>query len=355
MNRANAALLLATLSWGLSLTVADRALADLTAADLLLVEGLTGTAVVALLCLVTGRRIGGSWRPAVVLGSLEPGIAYVFANLGLVLTSAAVGSMLFALESVFTVAIGAVLLRTRPRRIESIALVLGVLGTILVASAESGGRSSALGIGFMIMSTFASAAYVFATRRFAAGHEPLALVVRQGLASLLITSPFVLVSWLVEGSHLTTAPAGGLLLGGLSGVLGFAVPFTLWTVSVPHVRPGFAAVTLNVTPLVGVVSASLLGQGMLTVGQWLGGALILIGVISLTRSEVRATHDDRVTAIPQPARPDQLTALIPPKLTVPGRAARLRRAAREPGFVGRGRGPEDRIDTPRLDHVDAAR
>jgi hypothetical protein len=67
--RANGALLLATLSWGLSLTTADAALADLTAADLLLLETASGTVVVALTCLLTGRRLRGAWRPAFALGA----------------------------------------------------------------------------------------------------------------------------------------------------------------------------------------------------------------------------------------------------------------------------------------------
>ena len=288
--RANVALLMATLSWGLSLTTADAALADLSAADLLFLETTSGTLVVILVCLLTGRRLGGGWRPAFALGSLEPGIAYLLANIGLALTSAAIGSMLFALESVFVVAIAGVLFRVLPRRVEAIALTLGVLGTILVASTQGGGTTSGLGIGFMVLSTLASASYVFATRRFAAGHEPIALVARQGAASLLLTSPFVIGAWVLNGSGIGSADRSSLLLAGLSGILGFAVPFTLWTMALPQVRPGFAAVALNLTPLVGVLSATAFGQGALSAGQWLGGGLILGGVALLTRAEFRTAN-----------------------------------------------------------------
>ena len=304
MNRASVALILATLSWGLSLTTADLALADLSAADLLFLETASGTIVVGLLCLLTGRRLAGPWRPAFALGALEPGIAYLLANLGLMLTSAAVGSMLFALESVFVAVIAWVILRSRPRRVESVALVLGVLGTVLVATAKSGGQSSGLGVTLMVLSALVSASYVYATRRFAGGHEPLALVARQGAASLLLTAPFILGAWAVAGSRIPQAPTGSLLLAGLSGILGFAVPFTLWTISIPHIRPGFAAVTLNLTPLFGVLSATLLGQGVLGAGQWLGGGLILGGVVLLTRAELTAAaeipsaYDPAWTAMP---------------------------------------------------------
>src|SRR4051794_35656388 len=260
MNRAYVALLLAALSWGLALTTADAALAGISATDLLLLETAAGTAVVVAACWITGRRVGGAWRPAVVLGSLEPGIAYVFANVGLILTSAAVGSMLFALESVFVVALAAMLLRARPRGVEVSALGLGVLGTVLVASAQSGGRSSGMGVGIMVVSTLISAGYVLATKRFANGNEPVALVARQGIASLVVTAPFILGASLNGGSRLGTASLGCILLACLTGVIGFSIPYTLWTTSLPHVRAGFAAVALNLVPLVGVISATLLGQ-----------------------------------------------------------------------------------------------
>lgn len=312
MNRAYVALLLAALSWGLALTTADAALAEISATDLLFLETAAGTIVVIVACWITGRRVGGAWRPAVVLGSLEPGIAYVFANVGLILTSAAVGSMLFALESVFVVALAAVLLRTRPRRVEITALGLGVIGTAMVASAQSGGRSSGMGVGIMVMSTLLSAGYVLAAKRFADGNEPVALVARQGIASLIVTAPFILGASLNGGTKLGTASAGCILLACLTGVIGFSIPYTLWTTSLPHVRPGFAAVALNLVPLVGVISATLLGQGGLSSGQWAGGGLILVGLILLTRAEIAATEPAKATEASESIEISEGTEILEP-------------------------------------------
>jgi hypothetical protein len=187
------------------------------------------------------------------------------------------------------------------------ALVLGVIGTVLVASAQSGGRSSGMGVGIMVVSTLISAGYVLATKRFANGHEPVALVARQGIASLVVTAPFILGASLNGGSRLGTASLGCILLACLTGVIGFSIPYTLWTTSLPHVRAGFAAVALNLVPLVGVISATLLGQGGLSPGQWAGGGLILIGLVLLTRAEIAAsepaTEPVAVPALPVPALP----------------------------------------------------
>ena len=312
MNRATLALLLAMLAWGTSVTVADAALVELSAADLLLLETLSGTAAVVLACRLTGRPIGGAWRPAFALGSLEPGLAYVFANLGLALTAAAVGSMLLALESVFVVLLAWLVLAQRPRRVETYALGLGVLGAVFVASGEAGGTSSGLGAAFMVLSAVIAAGYAIVSRQVVGGHEPIALVARQGMASLVVTAPFVLGSWAVSGSRIPSASLSTLGLAALTGVLGFALPFTLWTLAIPHVRAGFAAVSLNVIPVVGVLSAAVLGRGLPHGTQLVGGALILGGLVMLTRSELRGSEAADTTEQPEPGRRRGKLATGPP-------------------------------------------
>ncbi len=285
---------------------------SLSAADLLLLETLSGTAAVVLACRLTGRTIGGAWRPAFALGSLEPGLAYVFANLGLALTAAAVGSMLLALESVFVVLLAWLVLAQRPRRVETYALGLGVLGAVFVASGEGGGTSSGLGAAFMVFSALIAAGYAIVSRQVVGGHEPIALVARQGMASLVVTAPFVLGSWALSGSRIPSASPSTLGLAALTGVLGFALPFTLWTLAIPHVRPGFAAVSLNVIPVVGVLSAALLGRGLPQGTQLVGGALILGGLVMLTRAELRGGHSADTAEQPIPTGATWETGERPP-------------------------------------------
>ena len=138
----------------------------------------------------------------------------------------------------------------------------------------------------MVLSAVGAAAYAIVSRQVVGGHEPIALVARQGMASLLVTSPFILASWFVQGSRIPQASVNTLGLAVLTGLLGFALPFTLWTVAIPHVRPGFAAVSLNVIPVVGVLTAAMLGRGLPHGTQLLGGALILGGLLVLTRAEL---------------------------------------------------------------------
>jgi drug/metabolite transporter (DMT)-like permease len=282
MKRAPLALLVASFVWGLSVPLAAAVLHHLSAADLVLVENAVGTLVVGAVALLSGRRLRGSWRPAILLGALEPGLAYVLVNLGLVRTTAAAGSMLLALESVFIAVLGWLLLRERVRQREAYALSLGLGGAVFVALGESGGSGSWSGDALVAVGALVAAGYAVAARRLAAGHDPLGLVFRQGVAAIAVTTPYVLWSWATQGSSLPSASMRTLGLAALEGVVAFAVPLVLWAWAAPHVRPAITGVAINVIPVVGVLTSAVVGLGRPTAGQLFGGALILSGVALLS-------------------------------------------------------------------------
>ena len=285
MKRAPIALFAAAFVWGLSVPLATTVLRGLTAADLVLVENVSGTAIVAVAALALGRPLLGAWRPAVVLGALEPGLAYVLVNLGLQRTSAAAGAILLALESAFIALLGWLVLGERLRRPEGAALTLGLVGAVLVALAESGGATSAVGNVLVVLGALVAALYAVAARRLALGADPIGLVFRQGVAAIALTLPYVLWSWHHQGSRLTAAPPHIIGLACLEGLVGFAVPFVLWSYAAPHVRTGVAGVAVNLVPVVGVITAAVAGLGRPTPVQLLGGALILGGMGLLSRGD----------------------------------------------------------------------
>jgi drug/metabolite transporter (DMT)-like permease len=300
MKRAPLALLVASFVWGLSVPLATAVLHHLTAADLVLVENVAGTLVVGAAALLARRSLAGPWRPSVVLGALEPGLAYILVNLGLQRTTAAAGSMLLALESVFIAGLGWLLLRERVRTRETYALTLGLAGAALVALAETGGAGSWSGDALVVLGSLAAAGYAVAARRLAAGQDQLGLVFRQGVAAVVLTSPYVLWSWSTEGSRLPSASMLTLGLAALEGVVGFAVPFVLWAYAAPHVRTGVAGVAINLVPVVGVLTSAVVGLGRPSPGQLVGGLLILGGVALLSVGRQSRPDEPVATAADRP-------------------------------------------------------
>jgi drug/metabolite transporter (DMT)-like permease len=287
VRRAHVALVLAMVSWGVSVTVSDAALAVLTPADVLFAEIASGTLAVGLVVLLTKRQMSAApWRSAAILGAFEPAGAYLLANLGLARTTAAAGSLLLSLESVFAVLLAWLILRERLRRTEWTALGLGLLGAALVAAlggGEAGSSSSMAGNVFVTLAALVAAGYFLASRRHCVGADPLVLVFKQGLAALAMVLPYTAWSWATEGSSFGSASAGTWGLALLAGLAGFAIPFTLWSRAASDVRPAVAAIGLNLIPVIGVASAAAFGRGTPTAAQLLGGLLIMLGLALLAR------------------------------------------------------------------------
>lgn len=298
MRRAQVALVLAMVSWGVSVTVSDSALSVLTPADVLFAEIAAGTLVVGLAVLVTGRRLSAApWHGATVLGALEPAGAYLLANLGLARTTASAGSLLLSLESVFAVILAWLFLRERLRGAEVAALGLGLLGAAFVGLLDGGAAGAPQALSGNVLVTLAAlvaAGYFLASRRYSVGADPIVLVFKQGVAALVLVLPYVLWSWSTQGSRFGSASLGTWGLALLAGVVGFAVPFTLWSAAATQVRPAVAAVGLNLIPVIGVASAAAFGRGAPTPAQVVGGLLILLGMACITRgsgdSDSGASH-----------------------------------------------------------------
>ena len=154
----------------------------------------------------------------------------------------------------------------------------------MVALTQQGGESGTLGNLLLVLSSVAAGGYVVLARRYAVGVDPLSLVFKQGVASLLLVLPFAAVSWTTDGSRLVGATAGTWGLAALAGLVGFAIPFTLWSFGASQVRPGVAAAGLNLIPVVGVLSAAVFGRGLPTAPQLVGGLVILAGLALLSRT-----------------------------------------------------------------------
>ncbi len=310
MWRPYVALALAMASWGLSITIADLALESLSSADLLLAEIGLGTAIIGLILGWRSRRRTNprpssslppaSWRAACLLGLLEPGATYLLGNLGLSRTTAAAGSMLTSLESVWAVLLAWWILHERPRRIEALALGLGVSGAIVVSLGDSGGRATLSGNLLMVLASLTAALYFLVSRQRAGHVDLLSLVAKQGVWSLAIAVPYALWSWNAIGSQLPQADLRTWLLALAAGITGFAIPFMLWSWAVSRVRPTLAAVGLNLIPVFGVLSALALGRGAPTWAQVAGGLILLAGLGLLTRSEMSRDPQPTPAAVAEP-------------------------------------------------------
>jgi drug/metabolite transporter (DMT)-like permease len=282
------ALVLSAFLFGVGTAFAVYALRALTAFDLLAVEVASATITLWVALVIVGPRTTTRWRTYALMGLLEPALSYVLYNSGLAQTSATHGALLEALDGLFVVILGALVLRERLTVPIGLSLTLGLIGAVLVALTQGGGgpdRATRLGDGLVVLGILAAAAYSIAARRFGGKDPALTGTAYQFLAASVVLAPIVLISWSTQGSGLPRATSGHLAAALASGVLGTAGAYLLFNVGIARVPAGRAVLVFNLVPVFGT-AAAVLGLGETLRGlEIVGGALIVLSLFVLSFAE----------------------------------------------------------------------
>ena len=267
--------------WGMAVSGTKYALGGFDPVTLLSVELLAGAAVLWAALLVRGYRPPRSWWLPVVLGLLEPALAYLGDTFGLSLTSAVHGAVINGLESGLVVVLAAVLLREAVTRPAVLAIVVALGGLAVLAGVGTGGDGGTAAGDLLVAGGVLSASlYTIVAKRFEDGSDTLSLTAWQftvaALVSLLVTS----ARWAGgSGGGTVSAAPRFWLVAVLVGAGGFGLSFLLFNTVIGHVDAGRAAMVLNLIPVFGVVSAVVfLGEG-LTARDVLGTVLIGSSVV----------------------------------------------------------------------------
>jgi drug/metabolite transporter (DMT)-like permease len=277
--RHRAALGLATVFWGGTSASSKFAVEHLGPMTALVVE--LGVAVVVLwsILLVSGRRPARPGGGLVLLGVLEPGIAYGGLNFGLLFTSAANAALLDALEACFVVLIVYALL-IEPVRVRGVGgLLLSAVGVLAVTGIRP---SAAVGLGdaLVVAGCLAAAGAVVLASRLLADADAVSVTAYQFAFGFLASLPLAGWVWARGGERL-----GALLdprawvVPAATGALGLAASFLLYNYAIRRVPVGSAGVALNLIPLFGLAGAALVLGEPLTVWHAVGAAAIIGGVL----------------------------------------------------------------------------
>ena len=271
-----ALLLLAALSWGLSAALTKVALEQVSPLDLFAVEVAMGALVLCAAALARGARPSRPSIPVLALGILDPGLAILLFDFGLVHTAATHGALLLATDSLFTVALAVVLLGERVGGRVVVALAAGFAGSALL-SLDSGGTMSTLsGDALVVAAALSAAVYAALARRVVAGRNALSLTAEQMLGAAVVALPLAAVMIAAGHSHLTHADAGHLLVTMTVALLSSVVPFVLYNIAIGGVTATSAALVLTLVPLFGALASVVLLGEHLAAAQLAGGAFVVV-------------------------------------------------------------------------------
>jgi drug/metabolite transporter (DMT)-like permease len=279
------ALIASMLSWGLGNPFADMAIDAFSITQLLLLEISIGFAFVALYVLIKFRRLRLSWKIALALGLLEPGFTYLFGNIGYANGSVSTGLIVMSTEVFFVAIIGVLFLKEVISLRIALSIVMGFFGVIIaVSQVGNSGVDNWLGVFAFIAAALAASLYVIVARIYATKNNVVDLVFGQ----LLVGTIFALVIFFGTNSNFDNASSIELkywLAALFAGLFGVAIPFLLFNYASSLVPTKYSALALNAIPVVGIGFGALLGRGVPTPIQALGGLIVVVSLYVGTRQK----------------------------------------------------------------------
>jgi drug/metabolite transporter (DMT)-like permease len=276
--RAELVLLGVTLAWGGSFVLVKEAVASLGTFWLLTLRFALASAALAL---VFGRRAfdfggatprGAAWRSALLVGALLwAGFALQTAGLAIT-TPARSGFITGTYVAMVPLLARAFLGRALTRRV-AIAVACAIAGLALLTDARGAGAN--LGDALTLLGALAFAAHLVALARWAPRLATPALTFVQLVAVGLCSLPFALAF----GEAPQALPGGLALTLAYLGLVCSAGAYLGQTWGQRHTTPTRAALILSLESLFAALISVALGVEQLTPLQWLGGGLLLAGVI----------------------------------------------------------------------------
>jgi drug/metabolite transporter (DMT)-like permease len=283
-----AALVVAAAGWGLASCGTKFGLRGFGPVTLLAVALVPATVGLWAWLLVRGPR---GTRPGrgrvVVLGVLEPALAYLAITVGLAHTSAANSVVIEGLESAFVVGLAALVLGERITVRLAIALGLGLVG---LAELEQAQGISQLRPGDLLVlcGVLAAAGYTIVARGLPADVDPLLLTAWQFAIATALVLPAMALTWATGAEPVPTGvPPECWITVVCVGVVGYAGSFVLYNWAIVRVEARAAAVVLNLIPAFGLLGAvAWLGE-QLSPARGIGATLITLSVALFARAELQ--------------------------------------------------------------------
>jgi drug/metabolite transporter (DMT)-like permease len=271
--QADGALALMTALWGTTFVVVKGALGDGDPYSFLALRFSLGALA---LTAVARRRL---LVPSTLLRGLVLGVflflGFVLQTVGLVSTTPSRSAFITGLYVVFVPVLGLVLFRRAPRVSSWVGVVLAAVGLRYLTGADLGtGQGLSVGDGLTLGCAVSYAVHILLTERYAPKADVVALVAVQlwvvaGLSALCLPFTEARVAW-------TPAFLGAVAFCGL---IASALALCVQTWAQARTTAVRVALICSMEPVFAGVYSVALGYETLGVREWVGGGLIVLGVL----------------------------------------------------------------------------
>ncbi|MBM3133965.1 MAG: EamA family transporter [Chloroflexi bacterium] len=273
--------------WGFNFSIIKGALAEMAPLAFNGLRFLLASVTMLILTRAMGgdlRVQRGDWPRLALVGLIGHTIYQILFIVGLNRTQAGHSSLMLGLTPVFVALIGLALGIERVRAWVWASILLSFAGVVLITSGSSNGLHlggpTLVGDLLTLAATLCWASFTVLSKPLLSRYSPIKLIT---LTMLLGTVPFLALATpaLVAQDYSRVTATGwlGLLY---SYSLAIVAAYIVWYTSVQRVGNARTAIFSNLTPVVALIAAWLLRGETLAPLQFIGAAVVLLG-ISLAR------------------------------------------------------------------------
>ena len=270
--RADWTLLVATALWGTSFVAVKSALADATPLAFLTIRFTLAALVIAPGTPLRPRPVGQELSGGAVLGLLVA-FGFIAQTAKLVITTPSRSAFIVAVSSVLAPLIALAWLGERPRWLTAAALALATLGIYLLTAPDAGGLNRGDLLTLVCAACFGG--QIVAVSELSRRYDARRLVFTQVAGTALVAA---LATAVFERPHIHWTPR---FVGALGYTVLFAstISFLLQMRAQRAMSAARAALIFCFEPLFAAVTSWLVLGERLSLLQWGGGALILVGMV----------------------------------------------------------------------------
>lgn len=274
------ALALAGVCWGLGFPLGKLALRELDAAHMVMLRFAVAAVAAAPFALASAEARALFRSPWVVWTGVLYGVAFLVQFEGLKHVSVTLAALLVGAMPAL-VAVCAWAMGEKVSKASWIGVAATTVGAALIAG-KPGAAGSLLGVALSLASLLIFLAWLVALKRAPNARSPMAMPCVTVLIAAATVTPIALVMHGVPDLTLSAIAWGGVIG---QGVLSTLVATAAWSYGASRISSASAGVFINIEPLFGALVGVLAFNDQLTAALALGGALIVVGSVTVVRGE----------------------------------------------------------------------
>ena len=216
----------------------------------------------------------------------------VLQNIAMQWTSASSATLIIASYPIITLLMESLIYKKKLSVVKIIAVLIAIVGVVILAyvKAETRIEGELLGILLLVLAGVVWAVYNFMTKKVVNRYPPITLL----FYSTLFGTIFMLPLALLERAQWQQPTAVSFLCMMFLGVFCSVIAFLLYNHGLKTMAPSTITSMLNLVPIFGVFFSWLLLGEQVTLRKFVGGAIVIFGVMLSVRNT--KTESDKETA-----------------------------------------------------------